>query len=59
MASDRPPPDLGSSRERDRPFRDWLRRASRSRPAVLACFADDLTPTDELLLRALLAEEDD
>lgn len=39
----------------------WFRRARHrpARPAVLACFVDELTPSDERLLRALLADEDD
>jgi hypothetical protein len=39
-------------------LRGLFRRATRPRSIVLACFVDDLTPSDERLLRALLADED-
>ena len=32
--------------------------AHRGRPAVIACFVDELTPCDERLLRALIAEHE-
>ena len=31
---------------------------ARGRPAVIACFVDELTPGDERLLRALIAEHE-
>jgi hypothetical protein len=59
LASDRLQPDPGPPRDHIRRLRAWFRHAARGRPAVLACFVDDLTPSDERLLRALLADEDD
>lgn len=43
------------------PLRRLLARfghTHRGTPAVLACFVDELTPGDERLLRALIAEQE-
>ncbi|HEY4019407.1 MAG TPA: hypothetical protein VGM75_12015 [Pseudonocardiaceae bacterium] len=54
MTSELPEPPSGFGAR----LRGLFQRATRPRSIVLACFVDDLTPNDERLLRALLADED-